>query len=143
MSCESRVGKDSPRIIGRCRIFAKTRFELRSIVMNKDMSARRFNVYVVGLDRQVLRNRRFSAENPQYNPAKPCVYVGMTALSPKERFACHKRGYKACKYVRDYGLYLKPRHYRKLNPMTYEEAVAMERELARRLRNRGYAVWQQ
>jgi hypothetical protein len=66
----------------------------------------------------------------------------MTALSPEERFVCHQQGIKACKFVRDYGEYLKPRHNRKLNPMTYAEAHAMERELARRLRKRGYAVWQ-
>ena len=103
---------------------------------------RRYSVYVIGLNRAVLAKRRFLAENPQYNPNKPCVYVGMTSKTPEERFQCHKAGIKACKFVLDYGEYLKPRHYRKLNPMTYDEAVAMERELARRLRKRGYAVWQ-
>lgn len=103
---------------------------------------KRFNVYVIGLNRAVLRVPKFVRENPKYNPTKPCVYVGMTALSPQERFLNHRRGIKACKFVRDYGEYLKPRHYRRLNPMTYVEAQAMEREIARRLRNKGYAVWQ-
>jgi hypothetical protein len=66
----------------------------------------------------------------------------MTGLSPSERFLNHKRGYKACKLVQKYGVCLKPRLYKRLNPMTRSEAEAMERELARRLRNRGYAVWQ-
>ena len=42
----------------------------------------------------------------------------------------------------DFGKYLKPRHYKRFNPMTYYDALAMEKELARRLRKRGYAVWQ-
>ncbi len=103
---------------------------------------KRYSVYVIGLNRAVLAKRRFFAENPQYNPIKPCVYVGMTGRTPLERFIQHKQGIKACKYVREYGECLKPRLYRRFNPMTYSDAQAMERELARRLRNRGYAVWQ-
>jgi hypothetical protein len=37
---------------------------------------------------------------------------------------------------------LRPRLYAYHNPMTNEEAKTMEVEKARRLRNRGYAVWQ-
>jgi hypothetical protein len=103
---------------------------------------KRFNVYVIGLNRAVLKVSRFAEENPQHNPLKPCVYVGMTGLDPRARFLNHKNGIKACKFVREYGECLKPRLYRRFNPMTFAEAQAMERELARRLRNRGYAVWQ-
>jgi hypothetical protein len=101
-----------------------------------------YSVYVIGLNRAVLTSRRFMRENPQYNPIKPCVYVGMTALTPKERFLRHKNGIRACKFVRLYGECLKPRLYERFNPMTRDEAQTMECELARRLRNRGYAVWQ-
>ena len=68
---------------------------------------KRFSVYVIGLNRAVLRVPRFVRENPQHNPTKPCVYVGMTAHTPEGRFLCHKRGIKACKLVRDFGEYLK------------------------------------
>jgi hypothetical protein len=44
--------------------------------------------------------------------------------------------------VKAFGVALVPRLYARFNPMTYEQAKAMEVELARRLRNRGYAVWQ-
>lgn len=104
--------------------------------------SKRFNVYVIGLDKLVLNERKFAAENPHYNPIKPCVYVGLTGLDPRQRFLNHKNGIKACKFVTKYGLHLKPRLYSRSNPMTYDDACAMERELARRLRNRGYAVWQ-
>ena len=43
------------------------------------------NVYVIELDSRVLRSRKFLAANPGRDPAKPCVYVGMTGLSPAER----------------------------------------------------------
>jgi|SRR5215213_2995154 len=108
----------------------------------RNSDPKRFNVYVIGLARDVLNERRFVEANPQFNLRKPCVYVGMTGLTPSERFLRHRSGIQACRFVRLYGECLKPRLYRRFNPMTYVEAQAMERELARRLRNRGYAVWQ-
>ena len=104
--------------------------------------AKRFSVYVIGLHKLVLKERKFRAENPHYDPAKPCVYVGMTGLTPRERFLNHRLGIKGCKYVKKYGMYLRRGLYERLNPMTYEDACVMERELARRLRERGYGVWQ-
>jgi hypothetical protein len=107
------------------------------------MSDRReYNIYVIELDPAVLKEKRFLEANPTYLPGKLCVYVGMTARSPEERFEQHLRGYKSARYVRKYGQRLRPRLFRSHNPMTYEEACAMEREKARRLRNRGYGVWQ-
>ena len=100
------------------------------------------NVYVVELSRDVLLERGFAAANPQHRADKPCVYVGMTGLQPEERFANHKRGYRASRLVKKYGVRLRPRLYSSLNPMSYDAAVEMERHLASKLRKRGYAVWQ-
>jgi hypothetical protein len=102
------------------------------------------NVYVVELDRAVLAEARFREENPHYaeDSEKLCVYVGMTGLTPEERFRRHLAGIQSSRIVRKYGIRLRPRHYRARNPMSYDDAVAFERELARRLRKRGYAVWQ-
>ena len=61
-------------------------------------------------------------------------YVGMTGLTPERRFANHKAGIKAASVVRRGGERLVPRLYAHLNPMTYAEAVAMERKLAVRRR---------
>jgi hypothetical protein len=72
----------------------------------------------------------------------PCVYVGMTGRTPEERFQQHKAGYKAARFVHKFGIRLKPRQYQAYNPMTAAEAKYMEVEKARRLRNRGYGVWQ-
>ncbi len=45
------------------------------------------NVYFVLLAPAVGKIRMVRAENPRRDPKKPCVYVGMTGLTPQERFA--------------------------------------------------------
>lgn len=98
------------------------------------------HVYVIDLEKSVLDDNRFSTANPQYVDGKPCVYVGMTGLTPDERFQKHKAGHKANSYVRLHGRFIRRRDCS--GPMAYEEAVAEEVATADRLRTRGYAVWQ-
>lgn len=100
------------------------------------------NVYVVELAPDVLSDRRFRGRNPGYVDGKPCVYVGMTGLSVAERFANHKRGHKGNAFVLRFGTRLLPELFAHLNPMPYEAAMTMERELAEELREAGYGVWQ-
>ncbi|MCH8993425.1 MAG: hypothetical protein IH959_00450 [Chloroflexi bacterium] len=101
------------------------------------------NVYVVELDRKILReDQRFVEANPNHNPRMKCLYVGMTGRSPAERYKQHKAGYKASRRVRKHGVRLVPGLYRSLNPMTYDQAVRTENSLTRELRSKGYAVWQ-
>lgn len=102
----------------------------------------RHHVYVVELSRGVLYERKFQKANPNYNPERPCVYVGMTGLTPELRFARHKAGAKANKYVQKYGVRLLPQLYEVYNPMPYDGAAEMEVELAVSLREKGYGVWQ-
>lgn len=68
-------------------------------------------------------------------------YVGMTGLTPEQRFANHKAGTKAARVVQRFGVRLVPKLYAHLNPMTYLEALAMEKQLARELRGRGFQVF--
>jgi predicted GIY-YIG superfamily endonuclease len=68
-------------------------------------------------------------------------YVGMTGLTPEERFLNHKKGVKAASVVRRHGERLVPHLYAHLNPMPYGKAVAMEVQLADSLRKRGYLVF--
>ena len=68
-------------------------------------------------------------------------YVGMTGLSPEERFANHKAGIKAAGIVRRCGERLVPVLYEHLNPMSYEDALRLEGELAESLRRRGFQVF--
>jgi len=69
------------------------------------------------------------------------IYVGMTGLSPEVRFANHKRGYKAARVVKKYGVRLLPELYEHMNPMSWENAARMEVLYAQQLRRRGYTVY--
>ena len=68
-------------------------------------------------------------------------YVGMTGLTPEERFQNHKNGVKCAGVVRRCGERLVPKLYEHLNPMPYKQAVAMEVTLAEELRARGFQVF--
>jgi hypothetical protein len=102
----------------------------------------RHHVYVVELDERVMNDRGFARANPDWDATCPCVYVGMTGLTPALRFARHKAGVKANRYVREFGLRLLPHLYAYANPMPYEAAREMEIEIALALRARRWAVWQ-
>lgn len=70
------------------------------------------------------------------------LYVGMTGLSPEERFGNHKAGYKSSRWVRRYGIGLLPALYRHLNPLDWEPATKAEVDLANALRSTGIRVEQ-
>ena len=98
------------------------------------------SVYVILLSARALRESLILRLNPKRDPAKPCVYVGMTGLPVDHRFENHKNGYKAAQLVRKYGVRLMPELYAHLNPMPFEAAAQMEKDLAEDLRNEGYTV---
>lgn len=78
--------------------------------------------------------------NPK-GDGKAAYYVGMTGLTPEQRFQNHKDGIKAARVVRRFGERLVPKLYAHLNPMPYAKAKEMEVMLADSLRKRGYAVY--
>ena len=102
--------------------------------------AHHHNVYVVLLVPQVAKLRKVKLENPDRHPDKPCIYVGMTDLTPEDRFANHKAGKQSARVVREFGVRLLPEMYAHLNPMPFDAAVIMERELAEDFRRQGYTV---
>jgi hypothetical protein len=106
----------------------------------KRQPADHHSVYVVLLDPAVAKLRKVRAENPGRDRKKLCVYVGMTGLTPEERFANHKAGIKAAAVVTRYGIRLLPELYAHLNPMPFDAATQMEIDLAEDLRRVGYTV---
>jgi predicted GIY-YIG superfamily endonuclease len=72
---------------------------------------------------------------------KAAYYVGMTGLTPEQRFDNHKAGVKAARIVRRCGERLVPRLSAHLNPMPFAKAVEMEGILADSLRKRGFTVY--
>ena len=111
--------------------------------MRKRKSGRHHHhVYVVQLSDAVWNEASFRRANPDHQLGKPFVYVGMTGLDPDLRFDKHKAGIQANRFVREYGLRLRPDLYEVYNPMPYEAAREMEVELGIALRAAGYGVWQ-
>ena len=98
------------------------------------------SVYVILLDPVTLGLSLIVRLNPNRDPAKPCVYVGMTGLPVEQRFENHKKGLKAAWVVKKYGIRLMPELYEYLNPMPFEAAAQMEKDLAADLRAEGYTV---
>ena len=106
----------------------KKRSSTRSAGSSRPGPRGHHNVYVVFL------------RNPN-GDGKAGYYVGMTGLSPEQRFENHKLGVKASRIVRKCGERLVPKLYAHLNPMPYAKAKAMEVMLADSLRKRGFSVF--
>ncbi|MBK8905444.1 MAG: hypothetical protein IPM53_29950 [Anaerolineaceae bacterium] len=95
------------------------------------------NIYVVQLNKKAKKKFGYLNEDSGH----PVVYVGLTGLTPSERFEKHKNNDKAGKgYVRDYGVSLLPHLYEEYNPSPYELAKKAEGALADKLRADGYTV---
>jgi hypothetical protein len=98
------------------------------------------SVYVILLDAAAAKHPSILRLNPRREPSKPCVYVGMTGIPVDHRFENHKNGYKSAWVVKKYGKRLMPELFEHLNPMPFEAAAVMEKELAEDLRAEGYTV---
>ena len=68
-------------------------------------------------------------------------YVGMTGLTPEERFANHQRGYKSASVVARCGVALAYEWFEGIPAMPYHEAALTEPALADELRDRGFLVF--
>src|SRR5689334_8177891 len=95
---------------------------------SKRVKAGHHHVYVVYL------------RNPE-GDGRAGYYVGMTGLTPEQRFDNHRNGVKAARVVRKYGERLVPKLYAHLRPLPYANAKAMEVHPGDRLRKRGYLVY--
>ncbi len=68
-------------------------------------------------------------------------YVGMTVLSPDERYLQHMAGTMAGKKrIKRYGIGLIPRLVNRFNPMSYGDARVVEMALLWRLCEAGFTV---
>jgi hypothetical protein len=107
---------------------AKATAESGAAKPSKRAPRRRHSVYVVFL------------RNPK-GDGKAGYYVGMTGLTPEQRLDNHLRGIKAARVVTRFGVRLVPTLYEHLNPLSYQDAVRLEVELAESLRKRGFQVF--
>jgi hypothetical protein len=141
-SCQGRSFHASIEVLmnGRRRAFKRRTFQRLRARLAQEGAGDHHNVYVVLLDPAAAGIRKVLLENPARDPKKPIVYVGLTGLTPEERFANHKLGIKSSPLVRRFGIRLLPELYRHLNPMPYEAAAQMEKDLTEDLRRAGYTV---
>lgn len=101
-----------------------------------------YRIYVIRLESEVRKAKRFREANPSACEDAECLYVGMTICSAEERFNQHKRGYKACAFVRKYGKELASELFAGSELLPLEAAKKLEVDHAESLRGQGYAVWQ-
>jgi hypothetical protein len=102
-----------------------------------------YRVYVIELRAEIIeRDRKFRKANPQYQEGRECLYVGMTGLTRRARWKQHRRGYKASRRTKKYGMRLRRDLSGTYGLMTFENALTAEKTLAEALRAQGYPVWQ-
>jgi predicted GIY-YIG superfamily endonuclease len=99
------------------------------------------SVYAVELDGVVWKNRAFRERNPG-GAAGGCLYIGVTGLTPEQRFERHRAGTQSARFVREHGLRLRLDLVEGFSRLPYRIAACMEPKLAAWLRAQGFAVWQ-
>jgi hypothetical protein len=95
-------------------------------------------VYAIELAEDAIFDRILSPQADTKSPEGKCLYVGMTGLTPEERFLNHIKGHRASRIVKKFGLNI----FQRRGPMTREKAEHMEVKWAKELRNQGHAVHQ-
>jgi predicted GIY-YIG superfamily endonuclease len=99
------------------------------------------SVYAIELDRGVWKKRAFRERNPG-GAASGCLYIGVTGLTPEERFERHRSGRQTGRFVRTHGVRLRLDLVEGFSRLPYRIAACMEPRLAAWLRAQGFAVWQ-
>src|SRR4029079_13254769 len=85
--------------------------------------------------------RTFRARNPG-GATGGCLYIGVTGLTPEERFERHRAGTQSGRFVQTHGIRLPLDLVEGFSRLPYRIAAAMEPKLAAWLRAQGFAVWQ-
>ena len=116
-------------------------FALCAAVSPGSWSRGRHSLYAIELDRAVWKNRAFRDRNPG-GATGGCLYIGVTGLTPEERFERHRAGTQSGRFVRAHGLRLRLDLVEGFSRLPYRIATCMESKLAAWLRAQGFGVWQ-
>jgi predicted GIY-YIG superfamily endonuclease len=99
------------------------------------------SVYAIELNPSVMKNRAFRERNPG-GAASGCLYIGVTGLTPDERFDRHRSGTQSGRFVRTHGVRLRLDLVEGYSRLPHRIAAYMEPRLAAWLRAQAFAVWQ-
>jgi hypothetical protein len=116
-------------------------FSLCASLSAASWSRGRHSVYAIELDPAVWKRRAFRDRNPG-GAAGGHLYIGVTGLTPEERFERHRTGTQSGRFVRTHGLRLRLDLVEGFSRLPYRIAACMEPKLAAWLRAQGFAVWQ-
>ena len=116
-------------------------FALCAGLSPRSWSRGRHSIYAIELDPAVWKHRAFRDRNPG-GAVGGCLYIGVTGLTPEERFARHRRGTQSGRFVQTHGLRLRLDLVEGFSRLPYRIAACMEPKLAAWLRAQGFAVWQ-
>jgi hypothetical protein len=116
-------------------------FSLCASLSAGSWSRGRHSLYAIELDPAVWKNRAFRNRNPGGTEGV-CLYIGVTGLTPEERFERHRMGTQSGRFVRTHGVRLRLDLVEGFSRLPYRIAACMEPKLAAWLRAQGFAVWQ-
>jgi Protein of unknown function (DUF3553) len=120
-------------------------FSLCASLSAASWSRGRHSIYAIELDPAVWKHRAFRNRNPGFaadDGYGSYVYIGITGLTPEERFERHRTGTQSGRFVRTHGIRLRLDLVEGFSRLPYRIATCMEPKLAAWLRAQGFAVWQ-
>jgi hypothetical protein len=100
----------------------------------------RYSVYVVLLNEYVGTLPQIRRRNPERDPSKPYVYVGVRSLPVDRQFDFRRATPEHEWRVHKFGVRLTPELYDSLHPMMCKRALQTAKKLADDLRNKGFGV---
>ncbi|WP_420378786.1 hypothetical protein [Gilvibacter sp.] len=106
-----------------------------------------YRVYVISLNKEVLKSKKFRKRNPDYIEGKPCYCVGITTKDPSERALQHRdaaRNEKGPLYSKLAHKYYNglTKKFSSLKAVSgKKKAEKLEADVARKLQAKGCGVW--
>lgn len=147
--CSSSVGENLPSLNKHTFVMKRRNIALNSH-KHHSSALRPFEspscvLYAIELKPEVMLDPAFASKNRGWIPGMPLphIYIGMTSLTPSERFRQHKDGSKNVSRIpHQFGVKLRMDLVPASKPVRRTIALQREKHLAKLRRSQGYAVWQ-
>ena len=108
----------------------------------RPFEASRCVIYAIQLDASAIHDPAFAAKNPGWIPGMELFYIGLTSLTPRERFGQHLLGTKnVSRIAHRYGRNLRMDVVTDSKACRRTFAAKKEARLVRDLRAKGFGAW--